>query len=146
MEVSFVIVLQHSKVDVEEVIRSVATHASGAVDVFIGTTRDHAGGKGVKALEYEAFELMAVKEIEKIAAEAKSRWKVENISVVHRLGRVPVGEASVVIAVASAHRAEAFEACRYIIDTLKESVPIWKREEFVDGTIAWSRHKHEQST
>jgi molybdopterin synthase catalytic subunit len=130
--------LQHAPIDVDEVIQNVLAPASGAVDVFIGTTRDHAAGRSVRALDYEAHETMALREIEKIVAAAKERWKVAGIAVIHRLGRVNVGEASVVIAVSAAHRAEAFDACRHVIDTLKQTVPIWKREEFTDGTSEWS--------
>ena len=136
--------LQLTSIDIEEVLCSVSTPAAGAIDVFVGTTRNHADGKSVKALDYEAYEAMALKEMEKIEKEAGDRWKVENIAIVHRLGCVEVGASSVVIAVAAAHRQEAFDACRFIIDTLKERVPIWKREEFSDGSIEWSRHKHEQ--
>ncbi len=130
--------LQREPLDVEEAIRSVLTPASGAVDVFIGTTRDHAAGRSVRSLDYEAHETMALREVEKIVVVARERWKVSGIAVIHRLGRVDVGEASVVIAVSAAHRAEAFDACRYVIDTLKQTVPIWKREEFTDGTSEWS--------
>ena len=132
--------LQHERIDVDEVIRSVLGTSSGAVDVFIGTTRDRANGKPVRTLAYEAHELMAVREIEKIAAEASQRWKTDRISVVHRLGLVKVGEASVVVAVSSAHRAEAFEACRFVIDTLKKDVPIWKQEVYEDGSSEWPGH------
>ena len=130
--------LQREPLDVEVAIRSVLTPASGAVDVFIGTTRDHSAERLVRSLDYEAHETMAVREIGKIVAFAKERWKVNGISVIHRLGRIDVSEASVVIAVSAAHRAEAFDACRYVIDTLKQTVPIWKREEFTDGTSEWS--------
>lgn len=130
--------LQHAPIDVAEVIREVQSPASGAVNVFIGTTRDHATGRSVRSLNYEAHETMALREVEKIVAAAKERWKVDEITVVHRLGRVDVGEASVVIAVSAPHRAEAFDACRHVIDAMKQTVPIWKLEEFTDGTSEWS--------
>ncbi len=129
--------LQREAIDVGEVVRSVSRPTSGAVDVFIGTTRNNADGKQVRSLEYEAHESMAVQEIEKIAAMAFAGWTIDAVSVVHRLGPVAIGEASVVIAVASPHRAEAFEACRFVIDTLKKEVPIWKKEQFEDGTSSW---------
>lgn len=129
--------LQREAIDVGEVVRSVSRPTSGAVDVFIGTTRNNADGKQVRSLEYEAHETMAVQEVEKIAAMAFEKWTIDAVSVVHRLGPVAIGEASVVIAVASPHRAEAFEACRYVIDTLKKEVPIWKHELFEDGSASW---------
>ena len=129
--------LQREAIDVGEIIRSVSRPTSGAVDVFIGTTRNNADGKQVRSLEYEAHETMAVREIDKIAAKAFERWPIDAVSVVHRLGPVAIGEASVDIAVASPHRAEAFEACRFVIDTLKKEVPIWKKEQFEDGTSSW---------
>jgi molybdopterin synthase catalytic subunit len=130
--------IQQEPIDIEGVIRTVADHAAGAVDVFIGTTRNHADGRDVRSLEYEAHGPMAEKEIARIVEAATARWRLTRTAVLHRVGRVPVGEASVVIAVSAAHRAEAFEACRFIIDSLKQTVPIWKKEEFVDGTTAWS--------
>lgn len=129
--------LQREVIDVGEVVRSVSRPTAGAIDVFIGTTRNNAGGRKVRSLEYEAHEVMAVRETEKIAARACERWSIDAVSVVHRLGPVAIGEASVVIAVASPHRAEAFEACRFVIDTLKKEVPIWKKELFEDGSTSW---------
>jgi len=131
-------------IDLTSVVDSVKTHASGAIDVFIGTTRDHSKGRQVAVLEYEAYLPMALKSIEGIEREARARWNLHEINIVHRIGRVGIGEPSVVIAVSSAHRDEAFMACRYLIDRLKEEVPIWKREYFTDGTFEWSMHSHEQ--
>jgi molybdopterin synthase catalytic subunit len=136
--------LTHIRIDVQAVIASVSTAESGGVDVFIGTTRNHSGGRAVLALEYEAYEPMALKVMERVAGEARRRWAVEKIAIVHRTGRVEVGEASVVIAVSSPHRREAFEACRYLIDRLKSEAPIWKREFFADGTVEWSGQPREQ--
>lgn len=130
--------IQQEPIDIDATVRSVASPSSGAIDVFIGTTRDHANGRTVRSLAYEAHESMALKEVERIVDAARQRWTVENLSVVHRIGRVPVGEVSVVIAVSAPHRAEAFEACRFVIDRLKQTVPIWKKEEFADGTTEWS--------
>ncbi len=125
-------------INVQAVIASVATPGSGGMDIFIGTTRDHSGGKAVTSLEYEAYEPMALREMERIERQARNQWSLEKVAIVHRLGSVPIGEVSVVIAVSSAHRKEAFEACRFVIDTLKKEVPIWKREYFADGTAEWS--------
>jgi molybdopterin synthase catalytic subunit len=108
---------------------------SGGIDVFIGTVRNATKGKKVLKLEFEAYESMAIAEIEKITKHAFEKWPVQKILVHHRTGVLEVGEVPVVIAVSAAHRAAAFEACRYIIDTLKQTVPIWKKEFFDDGEI-----------
>lgn len=131
--------LTHSEIDIASIVREVKTPASGAIDIFVGTTRDHHKGRQVTLLEYEGYEPMALKMMEKIAEDVKQRWPLHRVSIVHRLGCVPVGEVSVVLAVSSGHRREAFEACQFLIDALKQSVPIWKREYFSDGTIEWSR-------
>lgn len=125
-------------IDIKAVVDEVVTPETGGIDLFVGTTRNHEDGKGVLLLEYEAYEPMAIELMERIQKEARRRWPLNRIAIVHRLGQVPVGEASVAIAVSSAHRKEAFEACRYLIDTLKKEVPIWKREHFADGTVEWS--------
>lgn len=133
-----------SAIDVQKVIESVVTPESGGIDVFLGTTRNHSKGRNVDLLEYEAYEPMALKIMNRIAEQARQTWEVQNVSLVHRVGKVPVGEASVVIAVSSAHRDEAFRACRFVIDELKRVVPIWKREYFDDGSVEWSQQSHEQ--
>jgi molybdopterin synthase catalytic subunit len=112
-----------------------AESGDGAVCLFVGVVRDLNGGRRVLRLEYEAYEDMALPLMEKIAAEARQRWRVTDVRIVHRLGRLEVGEASVAVAVASPHRGEAFDACRYAIDTLKASVPIWKKEFYADGAV-----------
>ena len=122
-------------IDVESVNAAVADPASGATVTFAGTTRDHNGGRRVLRLEYEAYPEMALEEMKKIAATARERWPIERIAMVHRIGVVPVGEASVVIAVSAAHRIAAFEACHWAIDRLKEVVPIWKKEFFEGGEV-----------
>jgi molybdopterin synthase catalytic subunit len=122
-------------IDLQEVLRWVQVPEAGAVDVFIGTTRDHSDGKKVISLEYEAYEPMALKEMEKIQKEAAARWSIQKVAIVHRIGRVEIGEASVVVAVAAAHRNETFSACRFVIDMLKKNVPIWKKELFEDGEV-----------
>ena len=108
----------------------VGSPRAGAVATFSGTTRDNFEGKQVVRLEYECYEEMAMKEMRKICQEIRKRWKVERVSITHRLGLCPVGEASVVIAVSSAHRAEALEGVSFAINTLKAKVPIWKKEVY----------------
>lgn len=108
----------------------------GAACVFIGVVRNEHKGRRVERLEYEAYEEMALPLMKDIAAEVKRLFPVTEVRLVHRLGRLEIGEASVAIAVASPHRAEAFDACRFAIDTLKAKVPIWKKEHYADGT-AW---------
>lgn len=131
-------------IDVAGIVDSVKTKASGALDIFVGTTRDHSKDRQVIGLEYEAYVPMALKTIEGIERETRERWNLHEINIVHRIGKVGIGEASVVIAVSSAHREEAFKACRYLIDRLKEAVPIWKREYFADGSVEWSMQAHEE--
>jgi molybdopterin synthase catalytic subunit len=110
------------------------THASvGGIVIFEGVVRDNARGKQVRYLEYDAYIEMAKEQIRAIVDEAERRWGVEHVAVAHRFGRLEIGEASVIIVVATPHRAEAFEACHYIIDTLKTTVPIWKKEVATDG-------------
>ena len=109
----------------------------GAVALFEGTTRRFTGGKETVRLQYEAHESMAVKEMEKLCALAHERWPVLKAVIVHRLGEVPVGETSVLVGVATAHRGPAFEACQFLIDELKKSVPVWKRELYADGRTEW---------
>jgi molybdopterin synthase catalytic subunit len=108
----------------------------GALCLFVGVVRDENRGRHVVRLEYEAYEEMALAVMEEIAAETRRRFRVGAVRLVHRLGGLEIGEASVAVAVASPHRAEAFAACRYAIDTLKAKVPIWKKEHYADGT-AW---------
>lgn len=126
-------------IDIQKIIDSVVTPESGGIDVFIGTTRNHSKNRTVLYLEYESYEPMALKTMNQIEQEARSKWHLHKVAIVHRIGKVDVGKASVAIAVSSAHRKEAFEACRFLIDKLKQTVPIWKREYFSDGTIEWSQ-------
>ena len=107
----------------------------GALALFVGVVRNENAGRGVLYLEYEAYEEMALQELETIATQTRTRWPVSDVRIVHRLGRMEIGEASVAVAVASPHRGEAFEACRFAIDTLKKSVPIWKKEFYADGAV-----------
>jgi len=107
----------------------------GAVVVFDGIVRNNTRGRRCLYLDYESYEALAEKQMGELAAEARSRFGVRHVTMIHRLGRLNVGETSVLIVVASAHRAQAFEACRWLIDTLKKTVPIWKRETFADGAV-----------
>ena len=122
-------------IDVVELLASVSVPEAGGIDMFLGTTRNHSKGKKVIRLEYEAYSPMALRMMSEIESEIRKRWNIQKISIVHRIGVVPVMEASVAIAVSAAHRKEAFEACRYAIDELKKRVPIWKKEIFDDGEV-----------
>lgn len=125
--------LTQDVIDIDAVSRSVEAAEFGAVVTFAGNVRDNARGQGVLYLEYEAFEPLALKELTRIAQQAEIKWEAR-CAVTHRLGRLEIGECSVAAAAAAAHRAEAFEACRWIIDTLKSRAPIWKKEYFVGGS------------
>ncbi len=112
------------------------TPVDGALCLFVGVVRNENAGRPVLYLEYEAYEEMALPLMQQIAADARRRWPVTDLRLVHRLGRLEIGDSSVAVAVASPHRAEAFAACRFAIDTLKARVPIWKKEYYADGS-AW---------
>jgi molybdopterin synthase catalytic subunit len=120
-------------IDVQKVIDTAKSLEAGAIDVFIGTVRNNAQGKNVLWLEYEAYETMAIMEIKRIIDEASHRWPLLGWAVSHRIGTLKPGEVSVVVAVSSPHRRESFEACQFIIDTLKAKAPIWKKEVFEGG-------------
>ena len=122
-------------IDPGGLLDAVGDPRAGAAVLFLGTTRSRNAGRTVERLEYEAFETMAVKEMRRLAAQARRRWPVSRVAMVHRAGVVPVGEASVAIAVSAGHRAEAFEAARWLIDRLKEIVPIWKKEHYRGGAV-----------
>jgi molybdopterin synthase catalytic subunit len=109
------------------------TSGDGGVVTFQGVVRDNARGKQVRSLEYDAYIEMAEQQMAQIADEVAARWETSAVAMVHRIGRLGIGECSVVVVVACPHRGEAFEACRYAIDTLKSTVPIWKKEIYVDG-------------
>ena len=119
--------------DRNALIASVTNPGVGGIVVFEGVVRDNARGKQIRYLEYDVYPEMAVQQIREILADAERRWNVDSVAVAHRIGRLEIGEASVIIVVATPHRAEAFEACRYIIDTLKTTVPIWKKEVAMNG-------------
>jgi molybdopterin synthase catalytic subunit len=112
-----------------------AAGGDGALCLFVGVVRNENGGRPVRHLEYEAYEEMALPLMEEIAAETRRRWAVTDVRIVHRLGRLEIGEASVAVAVTAPHRGPAFEACRHAIDTLKATVPIWKKEFYEDGAV-----------
>ena len=120
----------HTPIDVAKVLESIADPSAGAIDLFIGATRNTAEGKRVLWLEYEAYLPMVLEQIQRLVQEATSHWNLCKVTIIHRVGKVGIGEASVVIGVSSSHRKEAFEGCRFLIDNLKKTVPIWKKEVF----------------
>ena len=125
--------VQTEPLDARSVEAMVAAPGAGALVTFTGTVRDHARGRRVVALEYEAYAPAAEKMLDRIGEEIAARWGIERVAISHRTGRLPVGEASVVIAIAAPHRGEAFAACQYAIERLKDIVPIWKKEFYADG-------------
>jgi molybdopterin synthase catalytic subunit len=127
--------LTREPIDAERLIAASKQGEDGAVVVFDGVVRNNTRGRQTLYLDYEAYEEMALKQMKALASEARTRFGVRQVTVVHRLGRLNVGETSVLIVVASAHRAQAFEACRWLIDTLKKTVPVWKKETFADGAV-----------
>lgn len=128
-------VLVRERIDSLSVVEALKYPEDGAVAVFDGIVRNHTRGRRTLYLDYEAYEEMALKQMEELAAQALGRFQVRDVRLVHRLGRLEIGETSVLIVVASAHRGAAFEACRWLIDSLKNKVPIWKKEYFVDGAV-----------
>jgi len=133
-------------IQIAGVISLVSSPQAGALDVFLGVTRADSQGREVLYLEYETYEQMALREMTRLETEAREKFKLLGSAMVHRIGRVDIGEASVAIAVSSAHRNEAFAACRFLIDQLKKTVPIWKREFFADGSIEWSGESPQKRT
>jgi molybdopterin synthase catalytic subunit len=117
----------------QSLIEEVCRPSDGGVVVFLGVVRESSRGKQIRYLEYDAYIEMAEQEMSAIAAEVTSRWATDHVAMVHRIGRLEIGECSVIIVVACPHRAEAFAACQYAIDTLKSTVPIWKKEVGLDG-------------
>ena len=122
-------------IDLAEIVRYVTDPQAGAIATFIGTTRNHNDGRRVIALDYEAYRDMAEKELARIGADAARQWPICRMAIVHRLGPVQIGEASVAIAVSSAHRDAAFAASRFAIEEIKKTVPIWKKEVFEGGEV-----------
>jgi molybdopterin synthase catalytic subunit len=128
--------LTSTPIDVGALIAMVQSPDRGGIACFLGTVRDHHGGRPVVRLDYSAYEAMAEAECSRIVAEAEARWSC-TVALQHRTGTLQVGETAVAIAAASAHRDEAFASCRYVIEEVKRRVPIWKREYFADGTVEW---------
>src|SRR6185437_14327322 len=129
------IALVREVIDAVSLVTAAKDGSDGAVVVFDGIVRDNTRGRKTLHLDYEAYEEMALKQMRELAAQARERFGVRHVTIVHRLGRLLVGETSVLIVVASAHRSHAYEASRWLIDTLKKTVPIWKKETFVDGAV-----------
>ncbi|MGY4536226.1 molybdopterin synthase catalytic subunit [Mucilaginibacter sp. UYNi724] len=131
----------HSEpLNTQQCIDWIMSPESGGIDVFIGTVRNATKGRTVLKLEFEAYKPMAIKEMRTITKEVFEQWPVQRILIHHRVGTLQIGEIPVIIAVSAAHRDAAFEACRYIIDTLKQTVPIWKKEFFDDGEVWVAAH------
>uniref|UniRef100_A0A1Y1NF28 Molybdopterin synthase catalytic subunit n=1 Tax=Photinus pyralis TaxID=7054 RepID=A0A1Y1NF28_PHOPY len=134
--------LTHTQLSVEEISNLVSTPTCGAISIFVGTTRNNFEGKSVINLEYEAYESMALKSLQSLCNDIRSQWKaIENIAIYHRLGTVPVKEASIVIAISSPHRLDAMQAVQWCIDNVKKSVPIWKKEIYEGQTDSWKENK-----
>jgi molybdopterin synthase catalytic subunit len=129
------IALTRERIDADQIVAAAKKGEDGAVVVFDGIVRNNTRGRKTLYLDYEAYEEMAAKQMHELAVQAHTRFGVRQVTIIHRLGRLHVGETSVLIVVASAHRGAAFEACRWLIDTLKKTVPIWKKETFADGVV-----------
>lgn len=129
------VAITRERIDAAPLIEEIKDGADGAVCAFDGIVRDNTRGRRTLHLDYEAYEEMALDQMRGLAQEAVARFGVRDVALVHRLGRLLVGETSVLIVVASAHRGAAFDACRWLIDTLKKTVPIWKKEQFEDGAV-----------
>ncbi len=140
------ITLTNDPIDPTDLLKQAQSPEAGAVVLFLGTTRRLTDGRETARLQYEAYPTMAAKELEQLEGEARQRWPLTACLITHRLGTVPLGEASVAIVVASAHRHEAFAAGEWLIDTLKERVPIWKQEQWADGEAEWVHPMGKQMT
>ena len=127
--------LTDKPIELNELLAFVRDPAAGAVSTFIGATRDNNEGRSIISLDYEVYPGMAEQEMVKLGEEAAEKWEITRMAIVHRIGNVPIGEASVIIAVSAPHRDDAFKACRYAIDELKKRVPIWKKEIYQGGEI-----------
>jgi len=131
------VALTNQPIDLATLVAQAQSPAAGAVACFLGITREFTADRQTAELYYQAYEKMAERELKRLEQSARAKWPLVECLVVHRLGLVPLAEASVAIVVSSPHRDAAFTACRWLIDTLKESAPIWKREVYVDGTTEW---------
>ena len=129
--------LVEKPIDTTEVLNSVAGNLAGAVVLFLGTTREVTGGRQTESLDYECYADMAEKKLAELEAQARERWPIVEVTIVHRLGHLELGEASIAIAVSTPHRDDAFKAGKWLIDTIKQVVPIWKKENWADGTSQW---------
>lgn len=129
--------LTRDPLSVDALLVQVMTAACGGTCLFLGTVRDGPEEEGVRAIEYSAYEEMVEAEFGRLLNDARSRWPQARIAVRHRLGEIPAGEASIAIAVAAPHRAEAFDACRFVIEQVKQRIPVWKKELHLDGTTVW---------
>ncbi len=129
------VALTRERIDAEKIVAAAKSGEDGAVVVFDGIVRNHTRGRRTLHLDYEAYEEMALKQMRELGLKACEKFAIRQVTMLHRLGRLEIGETSVLIVVASAHRSAAFEACRWLIDTLKQSVPIWKKETFADGAV-----------
>ena len=129
--------LTTSPIKADELVKSVPSANAGAIVTFLGVTREFTNGRQTRCLDYEAYSKMAHQELQKLENTARDRWRLTDCHIVHRLGRVELAEPSVAIVVAAEHRKEAFEACEWLIDTLKQRVPIWKQEHWADGSTEW---------
>ncbi len=129
------VALTRERIDAEKIVAATKSGEDGAVVVFDGIVRNHTRGRRTLHLDYEAYEEMALKQMRELGLKACAKFAIRQVTMLHRLGRLEIGETSVLIVVASAHRSAAFEACRWLIDTLKQSVPIWKKETFADGAV-----------
>ena len=127
--------LQRERIGIDDVLQLARSDGDGAVALFAGTVRDHNAGRRVLYLEYDAYPTMALRELERIADATVAGGNVSRVVIVHRLGRLEIGETSIAVAVAAPHRAEALEACRHVIDAVKRTVPIWKREHTEGGAV-----------
>ena len=127
--------ITHGTLDPQPVTASVRRDSNGAVVTFLGTTRRTSMDKTVLYLEYEGYVPMALKKLREIADEVAQKWPIQDISILHRIGRLEIEDISLVVAIASPHRKEAFQACGYVVDRIKETVPIWKKEVFEDGQV-----------
>lgn len=129
--------LTHSPIDPSAILAQVASNDAGAVVLFLGTTREFTKGRQTASLDYECYQQMAEAKLAELEAQAREKWPLVHVAIVHRLGRLGLGEASIAVAVSSPHRQAAFEAGKWLIDTIKEDVPIWKQENWSDGTSEW---------
>ncbi len=134
-QTSVAVALTREPIDAAQIVAAAKRGEDGAVVVFDGIVRNHSRGRRTLHLDYEAYEEMAVHQMRELGRRARERFGVRQVTMIHRLGHLEIGETSVLIVVASAHRTAAFEACRWLIDTLKQTVPIWKKETFADGAV-----------